>query len=57
LLKQPVALKFLTDCDDTTQKERFIREARLWSTLIHPNIAVVFKAGWDWDGRNGRTCN
>jgi serine/threonine protein kinase/Flp pilus assembly protein TadD len=49
LLERPVALKFLTNCDDPTQKERFIREAKLWSTLIHPNIAVVYEAGWDQD--------
>lgn len=46
LLKRPVALKILASFCDPTQKERFLREARLCSVLIHPNIAILYEAGW-----------
>ena len=45
-LRRPVALKILTRIENTEQEERFLREARLCSSLIHPNIAIVYEAGW-----------
>src|SRR5438093_582291 len=41
-----VALKLLRRLGDAKQKERFLREARLCSSLVHPHIAVVYEIGW-----------
>jgi TolB-like protein/Flp pilus assembly protein TadD len=46
LLGRKVALKLLTSCENTEQNERFLQEARLWSSVVHPNIVVVYEAGW-----------
>lgn len=43
-LQRDVALKVLTD-EGTDAAPRVIREARLASTLNHPNICTVFEAG------------
>jgi TolB-like protein/Tfp pilus assembly protein PilF len=45
-LQRQVALKLLTRIETSEQKERFLREARLCSSLIHPNIAIIYEAGW-----------
>lgn len=46
LLGRFVALKIFTNCENTEQNERFLQEARIWSSLVHQNIAIVYEAGW-----------
>jgi serine/threonine-protein kinase len=51
-LKRPAALKILNQPDpDAAAVERFEREARLASTLAHPNTIQVFDFGETPDGR------
>ena len=52
-LERLVALKFLPDelVASTTDKERFLREARAASCLDHPNIGVVHSIEETTDGR------
>ncbi len=45
-LHRVVALKMLTLVESKDAKERFLQEARFCSSLVHPNIAVVYEAGW-----------
>jgi len=45
-LRRPVALKFLTFTENSDQIERILQEARVCSSLHHPNIAVVYEIGW-----------
>jgi len=45
-LHRPVALKLLTLTESHSTQERFLQEARLCSSLLHPSIAVVYEAGW-----------
>ncbi|HEY4492199.1 MAG TPA: protein kinase [Acidobacteriota bacterium] len=45
-LQRQVALKLLTRLSGSDQRERFLSEARLCSQLVHPNIAVIYEAGW-----------
>lgn len=41
-----VALKLLSkDCADQSFGDRFVREARIASKLVHPNIVTIFDAG------------
>ena len=49
-LRRDVALKVLPGGGDEAASVRLIREARLASTLSHPNICTVFEAG-EIDGR------
>ena len=45
--EREVALKILSDelAKDTTFSERFVREARIVSRLVHPNIVTVYDVG------------
>jgi serine/threonine protein kinase/Tfp pilus assembly protein PilF len=45
-LRRSVALKLLTLVKSPAARERFLQEARFCSALVHPNIAVVYEAGW-----------
>lgn len=45
-LRRPVALKFLTRYETREQQERFLTEARLCASFVHPNIAVLYEIGW-----------
>jgi len=65
-LHRPVALKMLPAGSDADAAARLLREARVASSLSHPNIAVVYEVGEvDYEGRprgfiameyvNGRT--
>src|SRR5262245_61146770 len=45
-LGRVVALKLLSRIDDDVQKERFLQEARLGASLLHPNIAIVHEIGF-----------
>ena len=45
-LQRPVALKMLTLVESQSARERFLQEARFCSSLMHPNIAVIYEAGW-----------
>ena len=45
-LRRPVALKFLTFLEDSGKTERSLQEARVCSSFLHPNIAVVYEIGW-----------
>jgi serine/threonine protein kinase/Tfp pilus assembly protein PilF len=45
-LQRPVALKLLTFTESHSIQERFLQEARFCSSLVHPNIAIVYEAGW-----------
>src|SRR5688572_5993408 len=38
---RPVAVKFLIKIDDRTQRERFLREARLLARVRHPHVVRV----------------
>src|SRR5205823_8787085 len=49
-LGRRVAIKFLTADADQTYGAGFLREARTWSSLTHPNIATVFDYA-EFDGR------
>ncbi|MCW5970738.1 MAG: protein kinase [Blastocatellales bacterium] len=52
VLHRRVAIKFpALNKDDTVERARFLREARLASALNHPNIAAVHDAGETQDGR------
>jgi TolB-like protein/Flp pilus assembly protein TadD len=44
-LGRKVAIKFLTRNEDEGLRERFLQEARYCSSLIHPNIAILYEAG------------
>jgi len=46
LRQRNVALKILARLSDPIQKERFLREARLCSSLVHPNIAIFYEVDW-----------
>lgn len=45
-LRRPVALKFLTFLENSGQTERSLQEARICSSFLHPNIAVVYEIDW-----------
>lgn len=45
-LRRTVALKILTLVESKAAQERFLQEARLSATCVHPRIAVVYEAGW-----------
>ena len=51
-LKRPVALKFLAShlLGDSSEKERFLREAQAAAALDHPNICAVHEID-EFDGR------
>lgn len=54
-LRRPVALKVLPPSrDDDAARARLLREARVASSLSHPNIAVIYEID-DVDGPEGRT--
>ncbi len=44
-LHRPVALKMLKADADPEATARLVREARVASTLSHPNVAVVYEVG------------
>jgi serine/threonine protein kinase len=48
-LDRPVAIKLLADhlADDSSFRNRFVREARLAAGLSHPNIVQIYDAGED----------
>jgi serine/threonine protein kinase len=48
-LERDVAVKLLAEnlSDDSTFRERFVREARLAARLSHPNVVSVYDAGED----------
>lgn len=48
-LHRPVALKFLARPENEQEREELLREARLCSALLHPNIAVIYEVGWEED--------
>ncbi len=51
-LRRDVALKLLPPANarDPERRKRFLREARVAASLVHPNIAVVYQVG-EADGR------
>ena len=51
-LKRPVALKFLAShlLGDSSEKERFLREAQAAAALDHPNICAVHEID-EFDGQ------
>lgn len=50
-LNRPVAVKYLLgkQRDSQDARARFLREARILSTLSHPNVVQVFDSGFDGD--------
>jgi len=53
-LRRQVALKLLPASGDEAARARLLREARVASSLSHPNIAVIYEID-DVDGPEGRT--
>ena len=53
-LRRQVALKLLPPSGDDAARARLLREARVASSLSHPNIAVIYEID-DVDGPEGRT--
>ena len=51
-LRRDVALKLLPaiSAEDPERRRRFLREARVAASLVHPNVAVVYEVG-EADGR------
>src|SRR5580658_745170 len=46
-LRREVALKLLPalSAGDPDRRQRFLREARIAASLVHPNVAVVYQVG------------
>ena len=45
-LNRLIALKLFTIEHPKASRELFLQEARLSSSLVHPNIVIVYEAGW-----------
>jgi serine/threonine protein kinase len=50
LTGRPVAMAFLNAQGDSSEQDRFLREARLTATLEHPNIMPIYDLGFNDEG-------